>query len=115
MSEQSFVSEAIQLHPDDTVATVRRVHVEAAGPCEVVLGSETRPVELGAPVPFGHKIALAEMQEGDRVIKYGQAIGLATRHIHVGEHVHTHNVTGVRDTGQGEGLATKERKKSDER
>lgn len=109
------VSEAIQLHPNDNVATVRKVHTESAGACEVVLGTQKRVVELSASVQFGHKIALADLAEGDRIIKYDQTIGLATQDIATGDHVHTHNVTGARDTGQGEGLATKGREKSHER
>lgn len=115
MNAKVLVSEAIQLHSNDTIATVRRVLDDAVGNCEVQLGEERRMVELIAAVPFGHKLAVVRMNEGDSVIKYGQVIGLATEDIEVGSHVHTHNVTGARDTGQGVGLATKGRKKSDER
>jgi hypothetical protein len=49
----------------------------------------------GAPcatgVPFGHKVALRAIAQGEAVIKYGVAIGSATRAIAVGEHVHVHN------------------------
>nr|WP_122012081.1 altronate dehydratase family protein [Maliibacterium massiliense] len=43
-------------------------------------------------VPFGHKIALAPIARGERIIKYGAPIGEATQDIAPGEHVHTHNV-----------------------
>jgi altronate dehydratase len=43
-------------------------------------------------VPFGHKIALAEIKKGGNVIKYGEPIGSATQDIHKGDWVHTHNV-----------------------
>lgn len=44
-----------------------------------------------AGVPFGHKVALAPIRKGEPVIKYGVAIGRATRDIAAGEHVHVHN------------------------
>ena len=43
-------------------------------------------------VPFGHKIALADIPEGEAVIKYGETIGSATCNIEKGDWVHTHNV-----------------------
>jgi altronate hydrolase len=46
----------------------------------------------GDGVPRGHKVALRELGAGDRVLKYGQVIGRATRPIRRGEHVHTHNL-----------------------
>jgi 2-dehydro-3-deoxy-D-arabinonate dehydratase len=50
-------------------------------------------------IPFGHKIALIAMAPGDPVIKYGEKIGVASRAIAPGEHVHTHNVESVRGRG----------------
>lgn len=46
-------------------------------------------------VPVYHKIARAEIKQGDKVIKYGQIIGVATEDIPVGMHVHTHNVKSM--------------------
>ena len=43
-------------------------------------------------VPIGHKIALADIGEGDTVLKYGQDIGRAVANIRQGEHVHVHNL-----------------------
>ena len=43
-------------------------------------------------IPFGHKIAIAQMKKGDSVIKYGEKIGTATNDIGIGDWVHTHNV-----------------------
>jgi 2-dehydro-3-deoxy-D-arabinonate dehydratase len=50
-------------------------------------------------IPFGHKVALVPMAAGDPVIKYGEQIGVASRAINAGEHVHTHNVESVRGRG----------------
>ena len=40
----------------------------------------------------GHKYARFPIKKGDKVIKYGQVIGIATEDIAVGEHVHSHNM-----------------------
>lgn len=47
-------------------------------------------------VPLGHKIALTDIAKGAQVIKYGEAIGRATKAIGKGQHVHTHNLGSAR-------------------
>jgi altronate hydrolase/galactarate dehydratase len=49
-------------------------------------------VPLPQAVPRGHKIAARDIAAGERVIRYGQVIGLATEAIAAGAHVHTHNL-----------------------
>lgn len=41
-------------------------------------------------VPIGHKIALCDIVEGEMIIKYGVAIGRATKPIPAGSWVHLH-------------------------
>jgi altronate hydrolase len=67
------------LHPLDTVAVCRR---------DVAAGEWL--------VADGGLIALRRHGAGDPVIKYGRPIGVATRAIEPGEHVHTHNLATVR-------------------
>lgn len=43
-------------------------------------------------VPFGHKMALENMEKNDMVIKYGAPIGRVMTTIKKGEWVHTHNI-----------------------
>ncbi|MBR2100838.1 MAG: UxaA family hydrolase [Eubacterium sp.] len=43
-------------------------------------------------IPFGHKIALCDLKEGDNVIKYGNPIGHAICDIPKGSHIHSHNI-----------------------
>jgi altronate hydrolase len=50
-------------------------------------------------IAAGHKIALQPIRTGEAVIKYGSAIGLASRDIAPGAHVHTHNVASRRGRG----------------
>ena len=49
-------------------------------------------VELLEDIDLGHKVALCDIHPGDKIIKYGTLIGLATAEIKKGEHVHTHNI-----------------------
>lgn len=53
-------------------------------------------VRTTTPVLLGHKLALRGLQKGQEVIKYGLRIGLATKPIEPGDHVHTHNVRSAR-------------------
>lgn len=43
-------------------------------------------------IPIGHKIALADLNVGDNVVKYGVNIGKVVAPIKKGEHVHVHNL-----------------------
>ena len=43
-------------------------------------------------IPAGHKIALTDIQAGEKIIKYGNPIGRATCAIRAGEWVHSHNL-----------------------
>lgn len=82
---------ALVLDPADNVAVA--VSDLAAGdrvaaPAGTVVAAE--------PVPTGHKVALRAIASGSAVLKYGEVIGLATRHIDAGAHVHVHNVVSAR-------------------
>ena len=85
----------IHIHPMDNVvvaldAMTRGEQVELTGG-KVVTASED--------IPRGHKVALKEIKAGESIMKYGCAIGSATRDILPGEWVHTHNVkTGLSET-----------------
>ena len=43
-------------------------------------------------IPLGHKISLEKIIKGEKILKYGQIIGIASENIQVGEHVHSHNL-----------------------
>jgi hypothetical protein len=51
-----------------------------------------RDIVLPQAVPLGHKLARHPIPAGARIIKYGAAIGSATRAIAAGEWVHLHNL-----------------------
>ncbi len=52
-----------------------------------------------ADIPYGHKIALRDVKQGEQVIKYGLSIGTASQHIAAGDYVHVHNVESNRGRG----------------
>lgn len=78
----------ILLHPEDNVA-IARVPL-APGQVLRVRGSS---IEVRDAVAAGHKVAIEAMPSGTGVRRYGEAIGLATRDIAAGDHVHTHNLS----------------------
>jgi (2R)-sulfolactate sulfo-lyase subunit alpha len=43
-------------------------------------------------IPIGHKVAMADMNTGDTVFKYGVDIGKVVAPIQAGEHAHVHNI-----------------------
>jgi len=53
-------------------------------------------IRLRAPIPLGHKVALRDLAESERVIEYGVPIGLTRRSIAAGDLVHTHNLRSAR-------------------
>jgi len=73
----------IRLSEIDNVVTVTS---------ELESGVEVEQVTTAGLVPCSHKIATAEIRQGEAVRKYAQIIGYASTDIRPGEHVHTHNV-----------------------
>lgn len=63
---------------------------------QVGQGAGTVRVVAETLIPFGHKIAVAPMDAGEPVVKYGEVIGFATSPIRAGQHVHVHNVRSDR-------------------
>lgn len=50
-------------------------------------------------IPYGHKIALADIARGEDIVKYGERIGVASRDIALGDYVHVHNLDSMRGRG----------------
>jgi len=85
---------ALRLKDDDNVAVCLRAITAAS---TVRFGSLA--VRALADIPPGHKIALEAIACGDLVRKYGQPIGRTSAAVAAGEHVHVHNVEGMRGRG----------------
>ncbi len=48
---------------------------------------------LSQNIPMGHKVALSRINEGEKIIRYGQTIGYAKTDIEQGEWVHDLKIT----------------------
>ncbi len=89
---------ALIMHPADNVATA----VEEIQPGEEVaarIGQETLNFQAIEKIPFGFKIALEAIPQGEIIRKYGEAIGKASSPIARGAMVHIHNLEGIRARG----------------
>ncbi len=73
--------------------------IDAGTDVEVRLGEEVRSVTALQEIPFGFKIALADIAKGDHILKYGESIGLASTPIKRGDMVHVHNLEGGKGRG----------------
>jgi len=89
---------AILIDGKDNVATAL-CQLEKDDSVQVGIEDYTLDTVLLQDIPFGHKYALKDIQQGEAVIKYGETIGLATEQIRQGEHVHIHNVESQKGRG----------------
>ena len=72
----------VKLNENDNVATALR---------EINAGEVTQDLKSKNIIPKGHKIALRKIAKGEKIIKYDQLIGIASKDILPGEHVHVEN------------------------
>jgi altronate hydrolase len=77
----------IHIQPSDDVAVV-----VADTPAGIRLLVEGADVVTSSEIPAGHKVALRAIPADGPVRKYGEVIGVATRAIGPGDHVHVHNL-----------------------
>ncbi|MGL5513345.1 MAG: UxaA family hydrolase [Sporomusa sp.] len=89
---------AIVMKAEDNVATVTE---DIAADTEVITNIDGTQLTIRAKdrIPFGHKVAIRNISSGEKIIKYGEVIGEATKDIAVGEHTHIHNLGGCRGRG----------------
>ena len=78
----------------DTVAVVVVEGVKAGTELEgwIMDEDKTTRVQARQDIPIGHKVALADMNPGDTVWKYGVDMGKVIAPIKAGEHAHVHNI-----------------------
>lgn len=77
----------IQIHENDNVAVALR---DISKGEKLTLGKHT--VIASEDIDKGHKIAFQDLAEGENIIKYGFAIGHATKPIKAGDYIHTQNI-----------------------
>jgi altronate hydrolase len=89
-----FSEYAVRLHVADHVAVLKKTVKSGA-----LLKGEGMELEVAVTIPAGHKVALTSIKKGEPLVKYGQTIGFAIQDIHLGDHVHSHNL-GMGDFGR---------------
>lgn len=89
---------AIILDKKDNVATAL-CRLEEGDSIQVGIEDYAVNIVLPQDIPFGHKFALKDIQQGEAIIKYGEVIGLTTKQIRQGEHAHIHNVESLKGRG----------------
>ena len=95
---------ALKVNDKDNVATIFAEQVQGGDAIQVRdKKGETIEVKALEAVPYGHKIALCDIKKGEEIIKYGEAIGAASRDIAAGDYVHIHNMDSQRGRGDLEG------------
>lgn len=82
----------------DNVATAVE-EIKQGTEVPVRLGREVRHVRALEEIPFGFKMAVADIAKGAPVVKYGESIGVASVDIGKGRQVHVHNLAGARGRG----------------
>lgn len=89
---------AIVMKAKDNVATVTE-NVDAGTDIAVNIDGETVTLHVIDNIPFGHKVAVRNIARDEKIIKYGEVIGMATADIAAGRHTHVHNLVGCRGRG----------------
>jgi len=85
---------ALLSDPADNIATVLSEVIEGS---QVQIGEDCcSSVQALQDIPSLHKIAIKDIHEGSIIVKYGSPMGIATKPIARGEHVHIHNIASLR-------------------
>lgn len=91
------MKKALKINEKDNVVVI----VEEVKKGDVItydnLEKTTKEVTAIEDIPIYHKIAIKPIKMGDYVIKYGEHIGVASKNIEVGSHVHLQNVRDNRE------------------
>ena len=92
---------AIMLNPRDNVATALE-DLEPGRMVDIGLENEIVEASIIEAIPFGHKFAVTNLDQGATVLKYGEVIGRTTEPIPQGSHAHVHNIESLRGRGDME-------------
>jgi altronate dehydratase small subunit len=97
ISEQTCdTARLVRVHDADNVATA--LVALSAGQQVQLSGRKDDVIRPLEDIPFCHKVAVRDIEEGRPIVKYGENIGLATRQIQAGSLVHVHNMKSGRAT-----------------
>lgn len=94
---------ALKVSDKDNVATIFADDVTSGTVVTVQdKHGQREKITVIGDIPYGHKIAIAPIQKGELIFKYGEEIGIATADIQKGEYVHVHNLDSMRGRGDWE-------------
>ncbi|MBA4423885.1 MAG: D-galactarate dehydratase [Syntrophus sp. (in: bacteria)] len=85
----------------ENAATVMQ-DIEPHTEVELPIAGDRLTIRIRERIKFGHKFAIRDIKKGALIMKYGESIGIATRDIRSGQHVHVHNLESARGRGDKE-------------
>jgi len=95
---------ALKIHDSDNVATIFANDIKSGMQVEVRdKKGNAEIITVADDIPYGHKVAIADIGINEQIIKYGEEIGIATKEIKKGNHVHVHNLDSMRGRGDLKG------------
>ena len=91
---EKFDFDAIILKPNDNVGTAIRPLKRYT---EIILKLKKQLInfEIKDNIKLCHKFSLNKIRRGDKIIKYGEIIGVAINDIQSGNLVHIHNIQSL--------------------
>ena len=88
--------EAVMLNPGDNIGVAL---VALKSGASVKIYRQDIAVKIIESVPYQHKFSVKRIDVDEKIIKDGVVIGKAIQDIEQGQHVHVHNMTGLRLKG----------------
>lgn len=85
---------AIRLNESDNIAIALK-NIRKGD--SIVVNDFDKQITVKKGVPYGHKVSLREIDKGEKILKYGECMGIAKLKIEEGYHVHTENVRGLNE------------------
>ncbi len=90
---------ALKVNDKDNVATIfAEVKIDTKVEVRDKKGNR-EIITVTADIPYGHKVAIGDINIGEQIYKYGEEIGVATDKIRKGDYVHVHNLDSMRGRG----------------
>lgn len=88
-------TKAVILDPKDNVG-VALMDLKSGIELDLRVNGQAVHMKLVEPIPYQHKFSITHIDSGSEIIKDGVVIGEAIQDIKQGQHVHVHNMTGLR-------------------
>jgi altronate dehydratase small subunit len=88
-------TKGLLLNPKDNVG-VALMDLQSGTELNLQANRQVVSVKLVEPITYQHKFSIVHIDSGGKIIKFGEVIGKATKDIKPGQHVHMHNMIGLR-------------------